>query len=95
MAQGSHEIFTDNGTTDIITASDIEILVGSDDSKDKGGGTVNLNFRQHPDAEWSIVATFSEVDTIEDFKANSRFGGQYQIELVGSTSPDLQVSWRM
>lgn len=93
MAQGGHIIFDDNGQTDIITASGIEIIVGSDDSKNKGAGTVTVKYRQHSDAEWATIKTFDTADAIEDFKANSDKNGQYQIFLAGATSPDLQVSW--
>lgn len=95
MGQGSFQLFTANAETAIISASDIEILVGSDDSKNKGGGTVNVFFRQHPTAEWSTVKQFTAAGAIEDFKANSKYGGQYKITLTGSTTPDLQISWRI
>ena len=92
---GDHQIFTADGETPIITASSIEVLIGSDDSKNKGGGTVSIMYRQHNDAEWATVKEFNTADTIEDFKSNSDYTGQYQIILSGATSPDLQISWRM
>ena len=95
MTQGSHKILTADVELDDITASDIEVVIGSDDSKAKGGGTVTLLFKQHDTAEWATVKTFDTADVIEDFKANSKYGGKYKLKLEGSTSPDLQVSWRI
>ena len=92
---GDHQIFTADGETPIIAASSIEVLIGSDDSKDKGGGTVSIMYRQHNDAEWATVKEFTAADKVEDFKSNSDYTGQYQIILADSTDPDLQISWRM
>ena len=95
MAQGTYMELTEDTEIAILCASDIEILVGSDNHKAKGGGTVSLLFKQHEGADWSTVKVFSPDDIIEDFKANSVYGGKYKLSLDGASGADLQVSWRM
>lgn len=85
-------IFTADADTEVVECRSVDFRIGTVDSGDFGGGTLNVYTRANVNDEWSLDSSYTASNTLS---SSTNMAFEYYLELTGSTSPDLIVNANM